>query len=230
MSTGMEVWTLDGVASGERGSDDSEQSRNQWMPAFLAGVLISPAGGGAPGVAKGGHCWRHEARESGADRFDSVWKPVVCSCGLRSEPRRHVQLGPLFNCFLTITVGANEQLRRKSSMASRMIWSVPRASFNTRHCPNNLCRQLKWDIVKDKDATIAWLDTWDTGDTGNLRPFKVGHFPGMNNVSTKCSLGRTLNAARAVFPNVRWTPANSVLWSSPRQYELYELPTVRHSR
>jgi hypothetical protein len=86
---------------------------------------------------------------------------------------------------------------------------------------------LKWDIVKDKDATIAWLDTWDTADTANLRPFKVGHFPGMNNVSTKCSLGRTLNAARNVFPNVRDAAGRDATCGGGGEYEP-RVDVVRH--
>ncbi len=34
-------------------------------------------------------------------------------------------------------------------------------------------RELKWDIVKDKDATIVWLDKWEMADLTNLRSFKV---------------------------------------------------------
>lgn len=34
-------------------------------------------------------------------------------------------------------------------------------------------RELKWDIVKDKDASMVWLDKWEMTDLTNLRHFKV---------------------------------------------------------
>lgn len=89
-----------------------------------------------------------------------------------------------------------------------------------------MCRGLGWDVVPEKDASILWLDKWETSDMTNLRYAKVstrhevtslscgrvvrcvtfllqvGHFLGMRDVSTKCSLGRTLNRMRQEFPLV----------------------------
>jgi hypothetical protein len=64
--------------------------------------------------------------------------------------------------------------------------------------------------VQDKDASILWLDKWEASDMTNLRYGKVGHFLGMRDVSTKCSLGRTLNRMKQEFPLVRNTQVGAV--------------------
>lgn len=63
-----------------------------------------------------------------------------------------------------------------------------------------VAKQLGWDIARDKDASIAWLDKWETADMANLRYFKVGHFQAMRDVSSKCALARSLNRIRTDFP------------------------------
>jgi hypothetical protein len=64
-----------------------------------------------------------------------------------------------------------------------------------------ITKEMKWPIVKDKDASFVWLDKWDIPELSNLRNYKIGHFPGMGEVGSKCSLGRTLTRIRNEFPN-----------------------------
>lgn len=59
-----------------------------------------------------------------------------------------------------------------------------------------IANELQWPIVKDSDASIVWLDKWGMSDLANLRLYKVGHFAGISELSTKCALGRTLNRMR----------------------------------
>lgn len=49
---------------------------------------------------------------------------------------------------------------------------------------------------------MLWLDQWDTTDLSNLRLAKVGHFFGIRELATKCSLGNTMNKIRSEFPAV----------------------------
>ena len=104
----------------------------------------------------------------------------------------------LISSFTSIAYKRQEDLVRRLSQTPIHAVSLRRSKYKVIR---RITRELKWPIVKDKDASFVWLDKWDIPELSNLRNYKVGHFPGMGEVGSKCSLGRTLTRIRNEFPN-----------------------------
>lgn len=69
---------------------------------------------------------------------------------------------------------------------------------------NRVCDELNWEICeKEEEWSIAWIDgrVIDTNWYKILRPMqRVNHFPGIEYLARKKSLGLHLNAIREYFP------------------------------
>lgn len=93
-----------------------------------------------------------------------------------------------------------------SLLSKRGIWSVPRHRISLKRSKYMVVRvatsEMKWrSVAEDKDASIVWMDRWENADLSNLAPpRKIGHFPGMSALGSKCSIGRALNRIRHEFP------------------------------
>jgi len=112
---------------------------------------------------------------------------------LQQQPQTDV-----LSSFTSISHKRQEDLLRRLSQTPMHAVSLRRSKYKVIR---RITRELKWPIVKDKDASFVWLDKWDIPELSNLRNYKVGHFPGMGEVGSKCSLGRTLSRIRNEFPH-----------------------------
>jgi hypothetical protein len=96
--------------------------------------------------------------------------------------------------------------RAQRRLLRRFIWQPPPHSICLRRCLYMAIRQasldLGWSTVRDeRDASVQWIDRWESGELSNLAaPRKISHVPGMNELGSKCGIGRALNRIRAEFP------------------------------